>query len=81
MHNVPCRLGRDQSQHALPSRIFAKVLARLKGTSRMLVLATLFANALVNFDFERRLDGRPAHLWMACGGLEPARLRTNSLSP
>jgi hypothetical protein len=63
-HDDPCWLGRDQSWYVLPSRVFANVLLRLKETFRMLVLAALFANALVDFDFEllplammqRRLD-------------------------
>jgi hypothetical protein len=48
-----------------------KFLPWLKGTFRMLVLAVLFVNAFVNFDFEllplataqRRLDGQPAEGW------------------
>jgi hypothetical protein len=51
----------------LPSRVFAKVLPWLRRTFRTLVLDALFANALVNFDFEllplatvqHRLDGQP----------------------
>jgi hypothetical protein len=60
-----------------------KTLPWLGGTSRPLALATSFATALVDFDFEplflvmtqHQLDGQPAEGWS-----QPV-LGTNSLSP
>jgi hypothetical protein len=74
---VSCRLRRDRSRRASPSQTFAKTLPRLGRTSRPLILATSFANALADFNFEplllvitqQQLD------WTAGRGLELARFR------